>query len=357
MLDLSVCPRNPAHHNSRAPRRGTIQREEVRGFPQRPESNPPPMRTRLISLVIIFAAFVGFTLAGAERAHAAIITVVNAADSGNGSLRQAIINANSGDTINFTPGVTGTITLTTGELVINKTLTIFGPGANVLAISDNNSRRVFPIATGIGASITGLTIQNGNATGSGFNDYGGGVFNDNASLTLNNCSLTSNTGGHGGAVSNYRGSLTMNNCTFNGNSAGGGGGIYNEANNPGVVTVTVTNCTLTSNSAGSGGGILNVGDNNGGTANLTLSNSTVSGNSASTSGGGAGNVGSASLTVTNCSLNENSGAVGGGLQNEGGASATFTNSTISGNSAGGGGGIYSSGGALTLSDSPHSGNT
>ena len=58
--------------------------------------------------------------------------------SGPGSLRQAILNASSGDAINFAPSVT-TVTLTSGELVIDKNLTITGPGANHLTVQ--GSRR------------------------------------------------------------------------------------------------------------------------------------------------------------------------------------------------------------------------
>src|SRR5207245_6667592 len=55
--------------------------------------------------------------------------VCNTNDSGHGSLRQAILDASAGDTINFAPSVT-TITLTSGELVIDKYMTINGTGAN-----------------------------------------------------------------------------------------------------------------------------------------------------------------------------------------------------------------------------------
>ena len=59
-------------------------------------------------------------------AHAATtITVSNLYDSGAGSLRQEIIEATAGDTIDFS--VAGVITLTTGELVIDKNLTIARP--------------------------------------------------------------------------------------------------------------------------------------------------------------------------------------------------------------------------------------
>lgn len=55
----------------------------------------------------------------AGSALAATITVTSSADTGAGTLRQAILAANSGDVINFAPSLAGgqTITLTTGELV------------------------------------------------------------------------------------------------------------------------------------------------------------------------------------------------------------------------------------------------
>src|SRR6476469_8420985 len=77
---------------------------------------------------------------------AATITVTNTNDSGVGSLRQAMINAGSGDTITFHSSLSGqTITLVS-TLVINKNLTIDGSAlASKISISGNNSVRVFDI--------------------------------------------------------------------------------------------------------------------------------------------------------------------------------------------------------------------
>src|SRR6266481_2612234 len=80
------------------------------------------------------ACLVSALLLGATDIPAATITVVNGNDSGPGSLRQAILNASSSDTINFAPSVT-TVNLTSGELVIDKNLTITGPGANRLTLT------------------------------------------------------------------------------------------------------------------------------------------------------------------------------------------------------------------------------
>ena len=75
-------------------------------------------------------------------------TVTNTNDSGPGSLRQAILNANANpglDTIDFAPGLSGTIVLTSGELQITDDVTIDGPGADRLSVSGNNASRVFDV--------------------------------------------------------------------------------------------------------------------------------------------------------------------------------------------------------------------
>src|SRR5437660_7666291 len=101
--------------------------------------------------------------------------VTTSADSGPGSLRKAIQDACVGGTITFdmTPGhVTSPITLTTGELVIDKNLTIQGPTTASLTISGNNNSRVFNVQTGNSLVMSNLTITGGKITG----DNGGGIF-------------------------------------------------------------------------------------------------------------------------------------------------------------------------------------
>jgi hypothetical protein len=98
--------------------------------------------------------------------------VCNPNDSGPGSLRQAILNASPGDTINFAPSVT-TVNLTSGEeLVIDKNLTITGPGANRLTVQRSTyAARIFNISSStVTVSISGITISNG------YTSDPGGVF-------------------------------------------------------------------------------------------------------------------------------------------------------------------------------------
>ena len=114
-------------------------------------------------------------------AHAATITVTNTNDSGLGSLRQALRTANDGDTINF--AVTGTITLTTGGLPVNKSLTISGPGTDQLSIDGNQALLVFGIFPDKTAMISGLSIRNGQT----------GIWNERGTLTVSNCTVSRNS--------------------------------------------------------------------------------------------------------------------------------------------------------------------
>src|SRR5262245_52276368 len=105
-----------------------------------------------------------------DRTVPSTFTVLNLADSGEGSLRQAVLDANSPafpglDVIRFAPAVRGTIGLTTGQLSITDALTIDGPGADRLAISGSHQSLIFSISGGATVAIAGLTITEGRAVG------------------------------------------------------------------------------------------------------------------------------------------------------------------------------------------------
>ena len=111
------------------------------------------------------------------------LTVTNNLDSGAGSLRADIAAARSGDTIVFAPSLVGqTITLTSGELLIDKNLTIAGPAAGV-TVSGTNASRVFEVTTKAKqVTLSGLKISNGLAF------IGGGILN-HGTLTLSNSTV------------------------------------------------------------------------------------------------------------------------------------------------------------------------
>ncbi len=229
------------------------------------------------------------------------------------SLREAIALADPGATISF--GVTGTIVLTAG-LVIDKSLTIAGPGAASLSVSGNHQVRVFDIAAGTAVRISGLKITAGSAIeGAGILNYSEDLVLSEVIVTGNHVQGTSaNTSSVGGGISNH-GTLTLENSAVTGNAAMGpvhwhGAGIYSNG------TLTVTNSAITlnygqGNGTGVGGGI-----QAGGTA--TITNSTVSNNGARGANGWGGGIysqgTSSTLTLVNSTIANNaSETVGGGL--------------------------------------------
>lgn len=217
----------------------------------------------------IQSAAICFILAAALTipARATTLIVNNTNDNGPGSLRQAIVSANDGDTIDAT-SISGAITLTSGVLLVDKSVTINGAGAGLLAVDGNAASTVFQIGPNKTVTLSGLTIRNGEG------NFGGGIMNgDAATLTIINSTLSGNTGGNGGGSFNS-GTLSVVNSTVSGNMASEGGAIYNS----GAGALTITNSTFSSNTAGGGGVSLNLGT-------LQVANSTFSGNSASFAGG------------------------------------------------------------------------
>jgi hypothetical protein len=185
---------------------------------------------------------IGFVLFGSQYAAAANITVTTNADTGPGSLRQAVADANplGGDIITFDMDtVARTILLPTGTIIIDKNLIIQGPGANLLTVSNTMPERsVFGVAYLVTSTISGLTIS----------------------------------GGTDSAIYNT-GSLTVSDSTITGNTGFGGGGIYSP-DMFGLNSLTVINSTISDNSVtNDGGGIRS-------DSKLNLINSTISGNSA-----------------------------------------------------------------------------
>jgi CSLREA domain-containing protein len=258
--------------------------------------------------------------------------VTSLADSGTGTLREAIDASDNGDVITFS--VTGVVGLTSGALDIMKNITITGPGSSQLEITRaGGNQRIFAIffsggAGGPTVTITGLAITNGHNTQGagvyavgnvtirnclfrgnnadfGFDGEGGAIFSD-LSLVVSDCTFDSNvatddggaltlyggnadisrctftnnsvtynsltsTSGVGGAIF-QNGSLSMSNCTFSGNNGTSGGAIYSiSQSNNAVVTTNLTGCTFSQNTATNGGAVYNTASN-GGNSFVTLAN-------------------------------------------------------------------------------------
>ncbi len=181
-------------------------------------------------------------------------------------------------------------------------------------VSDNSTSGYGGGGIYSGGSYAGLTLivsdstLSGNSTGG--SGTGGGIYfgEDDGTLMVSNCALSSNSAGLGGGIYNYAfgGTQVVSNCTLSDNSAEFGGGIYNAYPS---TTLTVDNSTLAGNSAelGDGGGIYNA-------SGLRVVNSSLAGNSASSSNSAYGH--------------------GGGLANEGG-SATLNNTIVAESTSGG----------------------
>jgi hypothetical protein len=251
-----------------------------------------------------------------DRGQPSTLTVLNNLDKGQGSLRETIAHAKSGDTIVFSPSLHGqTIVLTSGELEIKESLEIEGPGADLLAISGNDTSRVFDIHDGLTVTIAGLTITHGRGGGRG----GGAISNVGSTLILANDVLSDNVvvgggGGNkadGGAVHNYRGILIVRDSLFRNNQALGddhGGGW------------------------GRGGAIFNLDG-----SQTTVARSTFVGNLAAGGNGGIGSGANLWLGL----------ATGGAITNQRGSMLAIEDSTFTRNQAiGGSGGLADGPGAL-----------
>ncbi len=296
------------------------------------------------------------------------LTVTNTDDSGEGSLRQAIADAAAGDTIEFNLGMTepAVITLTSGELVINKKLTITGPGADMLTISGGDSSRIFRTEKTAGTTLadvvlSGLTLSNGNATDTEGEYVGGGAIYNIGNLTLSDCVISDNTAFNGGGIVNQEGKVVITDCRFANNEAMGkgcpdegcegsnGGGIVNGVSGAEIKNdpvLEITNTVFESNRSYAdaytgvesygGGAIYNFGC-------MTVQDSTFRDNTACSSGRSAGgaifnndsdvfcNPETQKTTILRSIFENNSAQQGGAINNNKRGHMIIEESTFTGN--------------------------
>lgn len=232
-----------------------------------------------------FAAALTLSFSALYQANASTYTVNSLSDSGRGTLRDAITQANAhtgADTIKFSVNLCGEIDLRTPLPQITGDVTIAGPGADKLTVAGN--ALVFDVGFGA-VDISDLTIAAGNC------DPQGAIHNRQASLTIEDSIVTSQNGGRGaGIINDAGGSLIVQNTAVVriSNPNGNGGGISNFG------TLIVSNSTIANNSAKLGGGIYNAQS-----SSATFINATVSDNTASTSGGGLYNDIFSSVSLAN----------------------------------------------------------
>ncbi|MEO8460478.1 MAG: choice-of-anchor Q domain-containing protein [Dokdonella sp.] len=262
-------------------------------------------------------------------------TVTTDADSGPGSLRQAIIDANASDLISFASpffDTSRTINLLTALPTIDRAMAIQGPGAHHLTVrraDDAPDFRVFDINAGAATvSLSGMQISNARTSG-----FGGGV-SSNSPLTLTSAHLSGNRAGNGGGLSLAFTSATIVNSTINGNrSQFQAGGIYRLAGGPSPLKIFGS--TISNNEAGSfPGGILNLAA--AADSAMEIVNSTVFGNRSPQSGGGIstqtqGTAQSSTVTLRNSLVADNSPDNFGAVANVGTATITSRGFNLSNN--------------------------
>ncbi|MBI5774316.1 MAG: right-handed parallel beta-helix repeat-containing protein, partial [Verrucomicrobia bacterium] len=323
---------------------------------------------------------VSLALALAGPVHAATFEVTSLADSGAGTLRDAVTNANAtagAHTITFQSGLTGTINLDTVLPNLTQPLTIAGPGAAALTVRRNGAGTygafyVTAYSTMTNLVVSGLTFKNFNHNnGAIYVLYAQGltisncVFDGNASgeragvfadqlgtATITGCVFTNNSGASSGAAlqCNSLTAFTVTDCIFAGNTSSGNGGAFYAAASYYVDTFgSIQRCTFVGNSAAGGGGAASFsGSGSGRYHQYNVSDCTFSGNYGASHSGAILN-GSPYLTLKNCTISGNStGGNAGGVyagDNNGGYT-TFINCTVTANrcgasdNGGNGGGIF-----------------
>ncbi|MFK2905978.1 DUF4347 domain-containing protein [Dyella ginsengisoli] len=297
----------------------------------------------------------------------ATITVTSNADSGAGTLRQAIIDASTSvsDTITFSSSMTinlSTITSGNSLLVVSKNLTIEGDidgnGTPDVTLNGQYLGRVLEITSGSNVHLDGLVIEHGLVYGNGGNAtstslsvlnggdaLGGGIFNA-GTLTLSNSTVSGNRAAGGGGAS-YTNSNPASPGTFYGFGGGGGGGYSGRGGGSGGLASTSFTPGAPRTFGGSGtGGNGAEGFNNtsgahfygGGGGGATAGIGGYQGSSfGGGSGGSAGGIGGGGGGWGNSGgVSGKGGDAAGGIYNSG--ALTVLHTTISNNAAAGGGG-------------------
>ena len=326
---------------------------------------------------------------------AATITVTTTADTGAGSLRQAVMMARAGDTIVFSSATDGQSVQLMSVINIRKNLTITGNGRKVTMLDGNAMSRAFSVLDGATVMISDLMIKNGRetiggglrvragatltldgvqvdncvATGARSNLGGGAVYNQGTLYVMNSV-LSNNTAlgrqGSGGAIFNAPGgTLDVSYSRIRHNQANrAGGGIEDASGSGTMVTITETtiNDNIVYNAPGNGGGI-HIGSD----GDLMITGGTVDMNQAGAEGGGIWN-GAGTLTVSNTlvrmnvAMGDEADQGGGGLYNNGNGTiilmdnARILDNKATGTSGSGGGILNNTGATLTITDSKINGN-
>lgn len=311
-----------------------------------------------VSVISLFGLFLmlgaSVTPAGASTLITVNTTSDTVANDGGCTLREAVMNANAdnqsgstdcpagsgADVIAFSLPAGSVISVTDhpgsnpDEILISDDLTINGPGASQLAISQDNThnQRLFHVTAGVNFTLTRLTVRDIHALASG--QSGAGIWNEDGIVTVERVHFINNHSSITGAAIDNDGTLVIERSEFRHNQANSG--------NSGAIDVrghaTIRNTHFYSNTSTNGGGAINIAA---ASSYLTVENSIFQQNFTNNDGGAISiGGGEPHVHISHSTFQDNvcDECEGGAIANYG--IMTVLNSTFSGNIARTGGAIY-----------------
>jgi hypothetical protein len=124
------------------------------------------------------------------------LLITTVADTGPGSLRNAVSVANQGAVINFASSLQQqTINLTNGTIVLNKDLQLINANNSQINIQVSGSGPVFQIQNGQNITLRNLRLTGGNG-------ISGRILNNDGNLIIDQLTLVDNTPGSGSGIIN-----------------------------------------------------------------------------------------------------------------------------------------------------------
>ncbi len=268
----------------------------------------------------------------APGAEADTFTVSNLDNAGPGSLRRAVLQANTNpglDQVVFQSTLSGDVTLNSA-IAVTDGVGIAGPGAQQVTLDAEGSDRILSLygmpANNRGVAIADLTLEDGYA------DYGGAIYSAEAALQITRSTITGNSAtAAGGGIYSLDSSLSLVDTRVLDNSTDGyGGGVYAAGS-----TVAITRSRMNGNAAAAAGGAVYASN-----SALSLAEARVDSNSSEGYGGGV-YAGGSTVDIADSKFAYNTADSSGGGIAAANSPLSMRRTSVGGNeSLGYGGGVY-----------------